>query len=106
MTDETRGEDPTEMRNQSALWTSEGTSWLVVGAIAVALIGTMFWLIRDVAPIASTVGHIALGAGYATMLLARFLIRRRHARLLTLLALFLAMLAATFVCVLVAALGA
>ena len=92
-----RGTDPTQMSNQSAFWTSEGRTWLVSGAVTLVVLGAMFvWLASINAP-AAIGAIVALALLFVAMLVVRFAVRRRHARLVTLFVLLLCMLAAGFV---------
>ena len=93
MTEARRGSDPTEMRNQSAFWTSSGRTWLVTGGVALALLVGLFAWLATIEPTISLGTIIALVSLYVCMVAVRFAIRPRHARLVALFVLLLAMVA-------------
>lgn len=98
--------DPTLVRNQSALTTSEGTVWIAAASVASVLIGGMLlalWWRLD-APLALA-GALATAVILLAMIIARYAVRARRARLVTLAALFWLMVLADLAIVLVVALG-
>lgn len=93
-----RDKDPTLMVNQPNLRTSNGNAWLVVGAISAVLVGTMFALLRGVAPGPASAGLGAVTLGLIAMLVIRFGVRPLRARLASLLVAYLLMLGAALAC--------
>lgn len=67
-------DDPTLVRNQSALSTSTGRVWLVVGAILAAICAVVLLLqLRNGVPLA-VLGTIVVVLLYGAMVLVRFLL--------------------------------
>lgn len=98
--------DPTLVRNQSALTTSEGTVWIAAASVAAVLIGGMLlalWWQLD-APLALA-GALATAVILLAMIIARYAVRARRARLVTLAALFWLMVLTDLAIVLAVALG-
>lgn len=98
--------DPTLVRNQSALTTSEGTVWIAAASVASVLIGGMLlalWWRLD-APLALA-GALATAVILLAMIIARYAVRARRARLVTLAALFWLMVLTDLAIVLAVALG-
>lgn len=98
--------DPTLVRNQSALTTSEGTVWIAAAGVAAVLIGGMLlalWWRLD-APLALA-GALATAVILLAMIIARYAVRARRARLVTLAALFWLMVLTDLAIVLAVALG-
>ncbi|MDM4762658.1 hypothetical protein QT381_06525 [Galbitalea sp. SE-J8] len=98
--------DPTFLRNQPALTTSSGRSWLIVGALfAVIAAGVLFALAGAPPAGVGLGGGIAVIALYAAMVVIRLAVpaRRRRLRLGLLAGALLAMAAIGLVCVLVIA---
>ncbi len=98
--------DPTLVRNQGALTTSEGTVWIASAAVAAALVGAMllalWWQLGSGLAL---VGALATVALLLVMIVVRYAVRRRRARLATLAALFWLMVLADLGIVLAVALG-
>lgn len=74
--------DPTRVRDQPALRTSDGTSWLILGGlftlVSLAMLIPMQWLrANEVA----TIGAIAVAILYAVMIVVRFTVNKRRRRL-------------------------
>ena len=98
--------DPTLVRNQAALTTSEGTVWIAAAAVSAALIGGMLlalWWRLD-APLALA-GALATAVLLLVMIVVRYVVRPRRARLMTLAALFWLMVLADLAIVLAVAIG-
>jgi hypothetical protein len=98
-------QDPTRMRNQPALTTSSGRSWLVVGGLATVLItGTMIALWLRLGLTAALVGAIVTVVLFAAMIVVRFFVDHRRRRLGLLAVIFLAQVIFALVVVLMIAL--
>lgn len=98
--------DPTLVRNQGSLTTSEGTVWIAAASVAALLIGgmllTLWW--RLDAPLALA-GALATALLLLVMIVVRYAVRDRRPRLVTLAALFWLMVLADLAIVLAVALG-
>ncbi|WP_173924323.1 hypothetical protein [Agromyces sp. Marseille-P2726] len=98
-------QDPTRMRNQPALTTSSGRSWLIVGGIATVLItGTMVALWWRLGSTAALVGAIVTVVLFGAMVVVRFTVEHRRRRLGLLAVIFLAQVLFALVVVLMIAL--
>lgn len=99
-------DDPTRVRSQAQLTTASGTVWVVMGAVTTALVGVMFTLLA--LRLDSAAALVAL-AGALGLLLAligvRVLVRPGQARLTTLAALYLTLVAGSLVLVLLVTAG-
>jgi len=98
--------DPTLVRNQGALTTSEGTVWIASAAVAAVLVGamllTLWWRLGSGLAL---VGALATAVLLLVMIVVRYAVRARRARLVTLAALFWLMVLADLGIVLAVALG-
>ncbi len=93
------------MRNQPALTTSSGRSWLIVGGIATVLItGTMVALWWRLGSTAALVGAIVTVVLFGAMVVVRFTVEHRRRRLGLLAVIFLAQVLFALVVVLMIAL--
>ncbi|GAA1693467.1 hypothetical protein GCM10009792_11910 [Microcella alkalica] len=98
--------DPTLMRNQASLTTSEGTVWVAAAAVTSVLVVGMLialWWRLD-APLA-LLGALATAVLMLAMIIVRYAVRSRRSRLVTLAALFWLMVLADLAIVLVVAIG-
>src|SRR6478672_2022528 len=98
--------DPTLVRNQGSLTTSEGTVWIAAASVAAVLVGAMLlalWLQLD-APLALT-GALVTAVLLLTMIIVRYAVRARRPRLVTLAALFWLMVLTDLAIVLAVAIG-
>lgn len=104
--DERREVDPTLVRNQGSLTTSEGTVWLVAAGVAAGLVGGMMLALwwRLGAPLA-LVGALVTALLLLAMIVVRYTVARRRGRLITLAALFWLMVAVDLALVIVVAAG-
>lgn len=98
--------DPTLVRNQGSLTTSEGTVWIAAASVAAVLIGGMMLALwwRLGAPLALA-GALATAVILLAMIIVRYAVRARRSRLVALAALFWLMVVADLAIVLVVALG-
>lgn len=97
-------DDPSRMRNQPALTTNSGTSWLIVGALFAAITIAMLSALATLPPSGLAFATIAvISALYAGMLIARLLVRTRKLRLRLIAACFLAIALVGLVSVIVIA---
>jgi hypothetical protein len=98
--------DPTLVRNQGSLTTSEGTVWIAAAAVAALVVGgmllTLWWRLDAELALA---GALLTGILMLMMLVVRYTVRERRPRLMTLAALFWLMVLADLAIVLVVALG-
>lgn len=98
--------DPTLVRNQGALTTSEGTVWLVAAGVAAVLVGGMMlvlWWRLDAG--LALVGALVTAVLLLVMIVVRYTVARRRARLIALAVLFWLMVLADLAIVLVVAAG-
>lgn|GEM_PF-3562266 len=91
-----RGDDPTRMRNQPVLWTSQGRSWLIVGGVTLALCGGMLLWLMPLGFLASLLGLVGVVVVYAGMWVLRVDVHVKHRRLVAMAWLYLLMLAIAF----------
>ncbi|PZF56219.1 hypothetical protein DEI92_15120 [Curtobacterium sp. MCBD17_034] len=98
-------DDPTLVRNQPALTTSDGTIWVVVGAITAIVVGLVMWLMGLLVPAVGWTGLVLVLALFVAMLVVRFAVRHVRHRLATLAALEGAMVLVGLVVVLVVLVG-
>ncbi|WP_157007588.1 hypothetical protein [Agromyces laixinhei] len=99
--------DPTQMRNQPSLTTSNGRIWLIVGALATVLIvGTMvaLWLQLD-STFALVVAAIT-ALLYVAMVVVRLVVEPRRPRLLAIAVLFWVQVLFALIAVVTIAVGA
>ncbi|WP_166979045.1 hypothetical protein [Paramicrobacterium fandaimingii] len=75
------GEDPTRMANQPALRTSSGAIWLVVGAVFVVICLVVLIPLVPLGNPAPLVGAVLIVLLYAAMIVVRFAVHSRIARL-------------------------
>lgn len=104
--DERRELDPTLVRNQRALTTSEGTAWIAAAAVASLLVGGMMlalWWGLD-SPLA-LVGALTTVLLLLAMIIVRYAVAPRRGRLITLATLFWLMVVADLAIVIVVAAG-
>mgnify|MGYP000094199951 CR=1 FL=1 len=104
--DERREVDPTLVRNQGSLTTSEGTVWLAAASVAAVLVGGMMLALwwRLGAPL-GLVGALVTVALLLAMIVVRYAVASRRGRLITLAALFWLMVVADLAIVLIVAAG-
>jgi hypothetical protein len=69
---------------QPALTTSDGTVWIVVGAITAIIVGLVMWLMTLLVPMVGWAGLAAVVALFVAMLVVRFAVRAGRPRLLAL----------------------
>lgn len=93
-----REDDPTLMRNQAAMRRSEGTAWLIIGALFLVAGLLVFGLTLQLQPLVSAVALVALVALYAAMLVVRFTVTHHRPRMLALATLLIAMAVVSLVC--------
>jgi hypothetical protein len=94
-----RVDDPGRVRDQAALTTSSGRSWLVVGGILAALsVAFLFWMRELEPPGVATTGLVAVVVLYLGMVAVRFGVARLRLRLGLLAALTIAICLAFLVC--------
>jgi hypothetical protein len=92
------------MRNQPALTTSSGRSWLIVGAIATVLItGTMIALWLRLGSTAALIAAIVTVVLFGAMVVVRFTVDHRRRRLGLLAVIFLAQVLFALIAVLMIA---
>jgi hypothetical protein len=93
--------DPTRVTDQTALTTSSGRSWLVVGALLAALSLGFLFAMRDLEPAGvSAAGIVTIVVLYLAMIAVRFGIARLRLRLGLLAALTIGICVAFVVCAL------
>jgi len=92
--------DPSLVRNQPALRTSDGGIWLIWGAVSVVIVGIVMGFMAALEPALGWTGLVVVVLLFVAMLVARFLIRPRHPRLITLAVLQLLMVLVGLACVL------
>jgi len=75
-------DDPNRLRNQPALTTASGTSWLVVGGLFSAIAIAVLAALSTLPPSGLAVAAIAVITGlYLTMFVVRFVVNARKRRL-------------------------
>lgn len=79
-----RDDDPTLVRNQPALTTSDGTVWVVVGAITAIVVGLVMWLMALLLPVVGWTGLGLVAALFVAMLVVRAVVGPGRGRLVTL----------------------
>lgn len=81
----------TRIGEQSALRTSTGRSWLIVGALTMVACGGLLLALSSRQPAVGVIGAAVVAALYALMVIVAFAIRNVRARLVTLAVLLAAM---------------
>ncbi|WP_411557702.1 hypothetical protein [Plantibacter sp. MPB07] len=94
-------DDSNRMRDQPALTTTRGDSWIVIGGITAALLVGMFALLGTVQPVIAWGSAAAVLLVYAAMVVVRTRGTSGRRRLRTLAALYGAMVALSLIAVLV-----
>ncbi|QYH36218.1 hypothetical protein [Salinibacterium sp. M195] len=85
-------DDPTRMRNQPALTTATGSSWLVVGALFAAITIATLVALSALPPLGLATATIAVIAVlYGAMIVVRFVVAARRRRLILMAACFIAL---------------
>lgn len=75
-------DDPTRLRNQPALTTASGNSWLISGALFVIISVAMLIALSKLPPPGlAWIAIILIVTLYAMMLVVRFLVQKRRTRL-------------------------
>jgi hypothetical protein len=104
--DEHGDADPTLMRNQPALTSTEGTVWIVAGSVTAGLVGAMMltlWWRLDAA--VALIGALTTVVLLLLMIVVRYVVRARRPRLVTLATLFWVMVLTDLALVLAVAMG-
>lgn len=83
----------TGIGDQSALRTSTGRSWLIVGALMMVICGGILLALSSRQPLIGYLGAGIVAVLYALMVLVSLVVRRQRAKLVTLAALLIAMAA-------------
>ncbi|KAB1660042.1 hypothetical protein F8O01_03675 [Pseudoclavibacter chungangensis] len=98
--------ESTRMRDQPALTTSPGTSWIVVAAVTFALCGAVFVLLIPEAPVFGWVAIGVLATLLVAMLVVRYAVRPGPRRLVPLAVLYCSMVGFALIAVLAVGAGA
>lgn len=101
-----RDSDPTLIRNQAALRNSEGTIWLVVGAVFVGVALVVFLPFTGDQPALAWASIAIVAALYVAMIVVRLAVRPRRARLVTLAVLLILVALTGLVCIMLISMGA
>ncbi len=92
--------DPTRMRNQPALTTSNGLGWLILGGLlAATAIALLVPMIALSSPAVATTGVALIVSLYAVMLIARFVARPGRMRLAIMAGAMFAIAVVALVCI-------
>lgn len=81
-------DDPTKMVNQPALRTSSGAIWLIVGALFTVICVAVLIPLIPIGNPAPLIGAVLIVLLYLAMIVVRFAVRHRVARLRSMAALF------------------
>lgn len=99
--------DPTQMRNQPALTTSSGRSWLVIGGIATVLIaGTLIALWLQLDSMLALIIAVFTVVLYIVMVIVRLVVEPLRPRLMALAVIFWVQVLLALVAVIAIAMGA
>jgi len=94
--------DDTRVRNQPALTTTAGTTWLVMAAISAVLLGTMLIVIDGLGPVGFSAVTI-MGVLLVSMVLVRLWVSTGRVRLVALAVLYSAMIVVALLATLILA---
>lgn len=97
--------DETRVRNQPALTTTAGTTWVVTAAISAVLLGTMLLMIDGLRPVGFS-AVIIMGVLLVSMVLVRLWVAKGRVRLIALAVLYAAMIVVALLATLILAGGA
>ena len=97
--------DETRVRNQPALTSTAGTTWLVMAGVSAALLGTMLLMIDGLQPVGFS-AVIIMGVLVVSMVLVRMWVARGRVRLVSLAALYVTLIAVALLATLILAAGA
>lgn len=97
--------DETKVRNQPALTSAAGTTWVVMAAVSAVLLGTMLLLIDGVRPVGFS-AVVIMGVLLISMVMVRLWVAKGRLRLTALAVLYSTMIAVALLATLVLAVRA
>lgn len=96
--------DETRVRNQPALTSTAGTTWVVMAALSAVLLGAMLLMIDGIRPVGFS-AVVTMGVLLVSMVMVRLWITKGRVRLIALAALYSAMIVVALLATVILAVG-